>query len=233
MLAFIAAEAREFAGVLRHAKDVAKLDWPMDFARSATLNGRDVVLLANGPGPRLAARAAEIAKEHIDLQGLISVGFCGALDPSLKPADIIVARQVCGGPTNVTHALTVPRSQSSERKLGKLLSTDHVATTSEEKRMLHRETGSDAIEMEAAALAAKATEWQIPCFAVKAVSDMSCESLPLDFNRLRDAEGRFSRGKIILAALRRPSLFPSLLHLNRRCNLAAEALGDFLARSSF
>jgi adenosylhomocysteine nucleosidase len=239
LLAFIAAEAREFAGVLQHAGHVARLDWPLDFARSARLNDRDVVLIANGPGPKLAAQAAQTAKEHVDLEGLVSIGFCGGLNPTLKPADLFVADQLVepnlaevGGPA-VAHALSVPRSHSCERPAGKLLSLDHVATTASEKHKLHASTHADAIEMEAAAVAAKARAWQIPFYAIKAVTDTASESFPLDFNRLRTPEGRFSLPKIIFAAFGRPNAFPALLRLNRRCTLAAQALGDFLADARF
>ena len=62
MLAFVAAEAREFRGLLRHAERVNKLNWPLDFATMAWLNGRASILVANGPGPKLAGQAVETAK---------------------------------------------------------------------------------------------------------------------------------------------------------------------------
>ncbi len=229
MLALVAAEAREFAGLLRHCEQVVRLNWPLDFARLARLNGRQVLLAANGPGPKLAARAAEVIKEHQELEGLVSIGFCGALSPALSACDVFVADELHG----VAHALSVPRSHSCERQPGKLLSIDHVATTAEEKRTLFEQTHAGAIEMEAAALAAKAQQWQIPCYAIKVVTDTASETFPLDFNRLRDPEGRFSRAKIMAAALTRPSAFPALLKLNRRCTQAAQTLGDFLADARF
>ena len=179
------------------------------------------------------------------MKGLVSIGFCGGLDPALEPFDILVASSMtCGKQAldenvdvdvdaDVAHALSVPRSHSCERKLVKLLSIDRVATTAAEKSQLHQKTQAAAIEMESAGLAAKAAEWQIPLYAIKVVTDTAQESFPLDFNGLRDREGRFSRSKIIAAVLRRPAAFPALLNLNRRCNQAAQALGDFLADARF
>ena len=203
-----------------------RLHWPLDFARSASLNGQPVILAANGPGPKLAARAAEVIKEYHDLEGLVSIGFCGALNPALNACDIFVANEL----HDVTQALSLPRCECQP---GKLLSIDRVVTTAEEKRTLFGQTHADAIEMEAAALAAKAQQWQIPFSVVKVVTDTASETFPLDFNRLRDPEGRFSRSKILAAALRRPAAFPALLNLNRRCNQASQALGDFLAGARF
>jgi len=203
-----------------------RLHWPLDFARSASLNGQPVILAANGPGPKLAARAAEVIREHHDLEGLVSIGFCGALNPELNTCDIFVANEL----HDVAQALSVPRC---ERQPGKLLSIDRVVTSAEEKRTLFGQTHAGAVEMEAVALAAKAQHWHIPCYAVKVVTDTASETFPLDFNRLRDPEGRFSRSKILAAALRRPAAFPALLNLNRRCNQASQALGDFLAGARF
>jgi adenosylhomocysteine nucleosidase len=205
-----------------------KLDWPLDFACVAWLKGAPIVLAANGPGPKLAGRATEIARKHQELEGLVSTGFCGALSPALEPCDIFVATEVMG----VAYALSVPRT--SERvKSGKLLSIDRVVSNAAEKADL-RQTGADAVEMEAAAVALKAAEWNIPFYCIRVVTDTSEETFPLDFNRMRDAAGRFSRTRIMAAALRRPgSVLPELLKLNKRCRDASQALGDFLVDVRF
>jgi nucleoside phosphorylase len=287
LLAFVAAEAREFAGFLENAERVVKLDWPLSFARVVWLNGRAGLLVANGPGPKLAGQALEVVREKKDLQrlnvnleltGLASTGFCGALDPALEPCEIFVANQLfviaeSGKPLPNGHGSeTRPRAEETRTraetparsisaiarflpsrdrqgavvssfyecspittthkyKSGNLLSMDHVASTASEKSE-RREIGADAVEMEAAAVAAKAKEWSLPFYAIRVVTDTATESFPLDFNRMRDADGRFDRAKIITAALRRPgAIFPPLLRLNKRCKSAAKALGEFIADS--
>ena len=229
-MAFVAAERREFDGLLRKAERVMKLDWPLDFARMAWLKGEPLVLVANGPGPKLAGRASEVVRKHQELKGLVSTGFCGALNPALEPCDIFVATEIMG----VAHALSVPRSHSCERvKSGKLLSIDRVVSTAAEKADLCQ-TGADVVEMEAAGVALKAAEWNLPFFCIRVVTDTSAETFPLDFNRMRDADGRFSRTRIMAAALRRPgSVLPELLKLSKRCKDASQALGDFLVDASF
>ncbi len=52
---FVAAEAREFEGLVPLCESVEKLDWPLDWARAARLNGRRVYLAANGAGAKNAA----------------------------------------------------------------------------------------------------------------------------------------------------------------------------------
>ncbi|HEV2689907.1 MAG TPA: hypothetical protein VGV35_15215, partial [Bryobacteraceae bacterium] len=195
MLAFIAAESREFDGFLANAERVVKLDWPLDFARRVWLNGRMAVLAANGPGPKLAGQAAAMVKEKEELTGLVSTGFCGGLDPALQPCDIFVATEILTvSDTQPSRdrkgACTPPKLSNTPGavKTGSLLSIDRVASTIAEKSELRR-TGASAIEMEAAGVAAKAVEWNVPFFCIRVVTDTANESFPLDFNRLRDADG--------------------------------------------
>lgn len=228
MLAFIAAEPREFAGLLRNVEMMSKLNWRVSFARMATLNGQAVLMVANGPGPKLAARAANTICEHEKVAGLVSVGFCGALDPGLAPCDIFIATEVLGIGT-----ASLPSGPRSLYKSGKLLSVDRVISSAAEKGELRSNCGAAAVEMEAGAIAGRAEHWNIPFYAIRVVTDTAAESFPLDFNCVRDAEGRFDRAKIIAAALRKPALFPALFRLNRRCKAAAQVLGDFLADTRF
>jgi adenosylhomocysteine nucleosidase len=199
----VAAESQEFEGILERFGKSSKLDWPAAFACRVEGNGDLWLLVANGPGPRLVEKALE---HRTEVTGIISTGFCGALDPELRIGDIVIGRP------------------------GTILSVDRVAATAAEKAGLRAKTGAAAIEMESAAVSRKAAEWGVPFHCIRSVSDIASESLPLDFNLYRDGEGRFSRSRIALAAMARPfTAVPALLGLNRNCKIAARALGDFFA----
>ena len=189
----VAAEMREIAGIRKQA-------------------GGRWLLAANGPGA-LAARAL---RDKRDVEGIVSTGFCGALDPTLRIGDIVVSTSEVSSPRPFVR--------------GEILSVDRVAVTAAEKRALREQTGAAAVEMEARVVEAKAREWGVPFRCVKAVSDLAAEDMPLDFNLYRDSEGRFSRGRIALAAMARPfSVMPRLQQLDRHCRVAAERLGEFFA----
>jgi adenosylhomocysteine nucleosidase len=192
----VAAESREFAGIPK------RTEW---------------ILAANGPGPKLVAEALDqIRREQRTVDGIVSTGFCGALDPALSVGDIVVSGE------GVTSSRPFLR--------GEILSLDRVAVTAAEKRRLREQTGAVAIEMESVAVAAKAREWDLPFRCIKVVSDTAMDDMPLDFNLYRDAAGRFSRSRIALAAMRRPfTAIPALLRLDRNCRLAANKLGEFFA----
>ena len=218
----VAAEAREFSGILHRFGPSRSLsegfDWPdAAFVREAQWKGDRWWLLANGPGPRLVGAALRMKR---DVDGIISTGFCGALDPALKVGDIVV----CG---------ETPFRPAASFVRGEIVSADRVVVTAAEKRALRQSTGAAAVDMEFAEVKRIAGNWCVPVCAVRVVSDTAAEDMPLDFNRYRDKDGRFLRGRIAVAAAVRPQSIGRLLRLERNCRLAAESLGEFFANSEF
>ncbi|MEO7143682.1 MAG: hypothetical protein ABI165_09295 [Bryobacteraceae bacterium] len=228
----VAAEAREFSGVGGFLENVKKLDWAIDFARSGARDGRQWVLVANGPGPRLAARAIGAARASThDMDAVISTGFCGALDPALAVGDVVVGARVVD-PAGREFAARIPET-TRRHATGAVMSIDRVAATAAEKQEL-RSAGGTVVEMEASAVAGCAEEWGTPFYCVRAVTDEAGEGFGIDFNAMRDAEGRFDRSRIVRAALRKPfERIPELLRLDKSCQTAARALGEFLADCRF
>jgi len=215
----VAAERREFDGIRKRFGEIAKLAWPgVKFAGEAYWRGDRWWMVANGPGEALVFDAL---KDKKNVDAMISTGLCGALDPALRVGDIVVAP----GVAIETQAAYVR---------GAVHSIDHVAVTSLEKRTLRNASGAIAVDMEAAAVARKAVEWNLPFLCIRAVSDRAGETLPLDFNRYRNARGDFSRPRIAVAAMARPfTVMPQLIEFDRNCRRAADALGDFLADCRF
>jgi len=230
---FVAAEAREFSGLLPFCGSVERLDWPLAWARVGELKGGRVFLVANGAGPKRAGEAVEVARSKVgngDMDAVVSTGFCGGLDPELKVGDVFVATGIESG-----SGLAAVRAPESWRKYfkGTLVSRDRVAQTAEEKRDLRR-TGAAAVEMEAAGVLLRVREWGKPFYCVRSVTDLAEESFEIDLNAARLADGRFSTPRILAAAVRRPmTVAPELMELRKRCALAARSLGEFIADCSF
>jgi adenosylhomocysteine nucleosidase len=217
----IAAEAREFKGILKRFGPAAKAHVnDARFAREVSRDGDKWLLVANGPGPR---SIEEVLRKKMDVSGIINTGFCGALDPSLRVGDVVVWGDVWGD---------VPCSSRFVR--GEISSSDRVVVTAAEKRRLREKTGAIAAEMEAGAVKKIAQNWQVPFYCVRAVSDTANEDMPLDFNLYRDSAGRFSLTKIAVAAMSRPfTRIPALRRLEANCNVASESLGAFFADCRF
>lgn len=214
-----AAERREFDGVLKRCGSAASIAWPgAKFAAEAMWKGDRWWMVAGGAGPRLVRRMLEQERE---VTGIISTGYCGALDPALRHGDIVV-----WGDTLLESPHPFVR--------GGIHSEDRVVVSATEKRWLRESTGAIAVEMEAAAVRETAAEWQVPFTCIRVVSDTADRDLPLDFNRYRTPDGDFSRTRIALAALARPfTALPRLIEFDRQCRMASETLGEFLADCRF
>jgi purine-nucleoside phosphorylase len=224
----VASEAREFHGILRNCTAVTRLDWPLEFARTAQLQGRRIVCVANGPGFRLVERAVETAGKKEHFGAVVSTGFCGGLDPTLQIGDIVEAvgvLDVVSGQRYRCHLRSAVESQPYV-----VASQDRVAETATEKAELRRATGAAAVEMEAAVVARFAAGIAAVFSCIRVVSDTAAHSFPFSLNRLRQSDGRFDRNRIVWEALRRPfSRIPELLQLNRNCTFAENRLGEFFA----
>lgn len=228
----IAAEAREFHGLLTRVP-ARNLQWGLQFACEVDLNGDRAILVADGAGMQRAGNAADVARRHVRPGVVVSVGFCGAIDPDLRLSDVFVASAVIDTENKKRYPSTHISANASCSSGGDILSIDHVATTAAEKGQL-RLTGARAVEMESAAVASRAEIWNLPFYCIRSVSDTAAESFEIDFNLMRDGHGRFSRGRIVMSALARPwTRIPALLRLDGNCRGASKSLGDFLANCRF
>ena len=80
VLLLVAAEALEFSGLLVRCPGSKVLKWPVRYARVAELGGRRLLMVANGPGPRLVEEALAVVADKVKVDKVVSTGFCGALE---------------------------------------------------------------------------------------------------------------------------------------------------------
>jgi adenosylhomocysteine nucleosidase len=230
---FVAAEADELKPFAAYLTALRKLNWPLDYAYEGILEGRRLMLVANGAGPGLAARALEIAIRAISgadlsaskLEAVVCVGYCGALQPDLQPNAIVIPAEVLDSATQDVYPCS--NLGISQEPSGVLISQNRVANTAAEKQELGK-GGAIAVDMEAGGIAVRAKRAGLPFSCIKVVSDRADESFGLDLNAMRAENGRVARGKIVCYALTHPALIPELFRLRRRTQDAAKALGEFL-----
>jgi adenosylhomocysteine nucleosidase len=174
--------------------------------------------IAGGPGFRRAAAAAREALSQSTPDLVVSAGTCGALRPGMQLGEVYSI-------SRIESDLGVFTPQPLFGPTAILRSQDRVAATHQEKRQL-AEQGADLVDMEAAAVAAVCQEKSIPFSAIKAVSDLADEDLPLDFNRYRAPDGGFHNARIAVAGIIK---IRGLLRIQRQSRLAVEKLGEALA----
>ena len=227
-LLLIASAPTEFRGLRGAGSHPARL--PVDWARFAQLGGHELLLVANGVGARRAASAVDAACEVFQPDAIISTGFCGALDPQLGVADVVVGTSVAAADRRYE---ALPVATASPHHAGVVCSIDRVAQTAEEKRRL-RAGGAIVVEMEAAGVAARAQARGLPFYCVRAVTDLAGETMANDFNAALRADGHFDTMVLLRETLRRPlARLPELCRLRQRSVRAACVLGDFFADCRF
>jgi adenosylhomocysteine nucleosidase len=227
---FVAADKMEYAGLLPHATGAHPALLNVSWSREVRLGAHAVLLVANGAGATRAAAAVDAACPAFHPEAVVSTGFCGALDPSLSVASVVVATSVRAEDADYP---ALPVLADSAFCAGPIRSIGHVARTAEEKRYL-RAGGACAVEMEAAGVATRALALGLPFHCIRTVTDLADETLHNDFNKALRPDGHFDTISIVASALRFPALrLPELFRLRRRCVSASRALGSFLANCRF
>jgi adenosylhomocysteine nucleosidase len=231
VLLIVAADRREFGGFDSGRWRLRPVRIGADWAAAGQLRDTPVLLAANGPGAANVLGALESASRSAALRAVISTGFAGALDPRLRVGDVFLAHTVLEFGTGLEYAVSLPECVEPAVR-GRLLTVDSVAQDAATKARL-RQTGADAVDMEAAALARAAHGRQLPFFCIRAVSDDARTSFEVNFNAARRPDGRFSGWRIAAQAGLSPRRWRHLMDLKRAGEQASRNLAAFFEHCSF
>jgi adenosylhomocysteine nucleosidase len=184
--------------------------------------------LAGGIGAAAAGRAAERLLADPP-EALLSVGFCGALDPGLRVGDLVAAECVVEEASGEVFAADPRLLAAAPGRRGTLVTARNLVRTPADRARLD----GLACDLESAAAARVAAGAGIPFLALRAVSDETRHILP-DFDRLTDAAGRLRPWAALCHVVIRPWELARLLRLwpaSRRAGRAlAAGVDDLLAR---
>jgi len=216
-IAIVAALEREVSALTR---GWSRLEQEYEGRKFVFFERDEMVVVCGGIGVEAARRAAEavIAVYHPTL--VQSVGFAGALNASLRvgyvfaPAVVIDARdgsraEIDGGEGTLVTFMTVAGV--------------------EQKANLAQAYEAQAVDMEAAAVAAAARAHGISFGATKVISDELHFEMP-GMDRFIDAQGRFRTANLTAFVALRPWLWRRVAMLARNSRKAAKALGEHLER---
>jgi adenosylhomocysteine nucleosidase len=190
--------------------------------------GESAAIWLCGMGEKAAREAAEgLRKSGAD--ALMSFGFAGALDSSLRPGHLILPESIHAG-----HLLQVDLSwrDSLRQRLpdhlnvigGVLAASGKMLTSGIAKRELAQATGACAVDMESGAVAEAAAYAGLPFLAIRAISD------PVDFSPppvLLDAvrpDGSADLARLLPLLVRRSLAVGTLFRLARGSRAACAAL---------
>lgn len=189
----------------------------------AWARGRDdIQIVLTGMGARNAERAINAGLDTFSPRLVYSCGFAGALNPSLRIADLVFDRATT--PPKITAQFVTAGAQPATFHCAK-----SVAITAAAKTQLRQDTGADAVEMESRVIQSVCAARGVDSATLRVISDTANEDLPLDFNSLMTAEETLSGSKLALAILRSPQRIPALMRLGRNSAHAARELSRALA----
>jgi adenosylhomocysteine nucleosidase len=200
--------------------------------RCGELAGRQVAIVQSGPGRERAARAAHALIDGHRPGVVISAGFAGALDATLRRGDIVAADCLVDetGRELTADRTLLSAAEARGARVGRLLTVDRVIRASEEKLALGRKHAALAADMETLAVAEVCGDRQQPFLALRVINDAADDALPRDVERLLAQEtGARRLGTAVGLIFKRPSTLVDLLRLQHRAIEASNRLAKFLA----
>jgi hopanoid-associated phosphorylase len=228
-------------------------DWPSHGARSGVATWADrgfkpilavtglamEARIAAGPGVDVVCSACDPARLRALLQllnperysAVVSFGISGALDPALRPGDVVVAAEIRSETDTLPLAPGLARALTD--RLGRTGKTPLCATIAginapvmeaATKASLWRTTGAVAVDMESHVAASFAAAAGIPVCAVRVISDPAERSLPqLSLCAMRP-DGRLDLPAICASVARNPGQIPLLIKAGRDARIAFATL---------
>ncbi len=193
------------------------------------LAGRDVrVIIGGGQARRLEAELeAELAA---GTAGVLSFGLCGALDPVLGVADLVIASAVVTSQSIPTDVAWTERLSAAlpEAKVGALAGRDEMAADVEAKAELRRETGAAVVDMESHVVATLARRHGVPFAVLRAVSDTAHHTLPEAARVGLRPDGKPDFLAVLRSLSAKPRQLPALIRTGRDAGAAHGALSRAL-----
>ena len=195
--------------------------------------------IAAGPGVDVVCSACDPARLRALLEVLtpsrysavVSFGISGALDPALRPGDIVVAAEIKSDADTLplapalARALTDRLSRNGRAALcATIAGTNAPVMEAAMKASLRRATGAAAVDMESHVAASFGAAAGLPVCAVRVISDPAERSLPQLALRATRPNGRLDLPAICASVARNPAQIPLLIKAGRDARIAFATL---------
>ena len=221
----------------RALREFRAVQWGDAEVYRAQIGAAEVGVILTGAGPKQAhlETAKVLGGDPDSVQLCVSSGLAGALKPQYQVGQVLAARSVrteneltdpSGDPLESSAPLLSFAAECGATVVEQFYSAVRVVGRAEEKR--HLGERSDAVEMESFEVLLESAAYGIPAIAIRAVSDLVDDDLPLDMNRIFTDEGQVSIPRVLGQVALNPTSVPELVRLGRNSKTAAESLAHFL-----
>ncbi|SDA15261.1 phosphorylase [Sphingomonas sp. NFR15] len=204
--------------------------------REARIFARDdVVAVAGGGDAARLEGGLEAAVARGGVRAILSGGIAGALDPSLKPGDVVIGilfSRESGSPEQPNEAFAALDSRFRGRtaemfpkaRFGHIVGSDTIVATLASKRALYEATGALAVDMESHIAARVAARHALPFATLRTISDAANHVLPPAALVGMKPDGGMALGAVLASLARQPSQLPALIRTGRDAARAFRAL---------
>jgi len=195
-------------------------------SEAALLPAGTPVGAAGGVTRRVTELAERLLAEGVE--GLLSFGIAGGLDPALKSGDLVVGSAVrwegesfAADAAWASHLLAA----ISSARAGTIAAVGRIAATPEAKRALYQDGGA-VVDMESGAMARVCAQAGKPFAVLRAVADPAGRGLPGSVFVGLAPDGSARPLAVMGALLRRPWELPGLIRVGLDSQAALAALRD-------
>jgi hopanoid-associated phosphorylase len=155
-------------------------------------------------------------------KGLLSFGLCAALDPKLKPGDLVAPSQILSDHDlwGISPFLVGRAAVHCEFGLG----SDRIIADVEEKSKLFKSTKAAIVDMESHRVGKICNDKNIPFFVLRVVCDPARQAIPKSAANAIDDEGRMRPFAVARGLLMHPGEFSDLMRLKKQTEIAQQTL---------
>ena len=226
----VAATSIEVEPLLARLSKVRTYAGPRFKVIEGLCRGKLVGIVLTGMGRVRAQRGLEVLLDGHRPRWVVSAGFGGALDPTLRRNQIVLPSEVVN-PEGNRFAIDVRLPGDAEAhglRTGRLLTVDEFVRLASEKAALAERYQAQVVDMETSSLAALCGERSVRFLSVRVISDEAGVDLPPEILAIVGPTGGLRLGATMGALWKRPSSVKDLLRLREHALQASKTLADFL-----
>lgn len=225
-VAILGAMREEIEPILEMIGSYTKSEYAGNIFYEATYEGHDLVIAYSKIGKVFSAITASVMCERYSAETLLFTGVAGGISKSLKISDLIMASALCQHDVDITAfghpygfipegsvmiesdtklrqlAADVAASLNVVLKEGIIATGDQFVASSERKEWIEQTFKADALEMEGASVACVCSNFQIPFFVLRAISDTADGDAGEDFDTFLKTSASIS-AKFVLEMVKR------------------------------
>ena len=197
--------------------------------RGGFYDGIRIAIVEAGMGFSRARRATQALLDGHSPRWLLSCGFSGALRADIPVGSIIVGDSIADQHGQCLQIdLHMPADPAKKLFVGRLLTSDEMVRTVEQKRQLGEQYSALAVDLESLAIAQVAREGKTRFLAIRVISDDLSADLPPEVMSVVGATGSVRFGAALGAIWKRPAAVKDLWRLREQAQSASAQLASFL-----